>query len=188
MSLEKFNWYAAIMRSIELNKSDPHYRFVQLATVTREGEPRNRTMVFRGFHPSDQSILLCTDRLSAKIKELSMGASVELCWYFTASREQYRLRGPVEMMDDPSERQAFWLKLSKETRAQFFWPPPLEEVQHERSVSLSSISLNDQKPPQRFLLFKIKPRRVDYLLLNATHRRIISVVDDQGWTSRAVNP
>ena len=188
MPLENFNWYTTLERSIELNKSDPHYRFVQLASVTREGEPRNRTMVFRGFDPSDHSILLCTDRLSAKIKELSLGGGVELCWYFTTTREQYRLRGRVEIIDDPRERQTFWLKLSEETRAQFFWPPPLEDVQHEQSTSLSHHSMSDPKPPERLLLFKIKPKRVDYLLLSASHRRIISAVDGQGWSSRAVNP
>ena len=32
------SWLKSLRRSLEVNQSDPHHRFVQLATVTKQGE------------------------------------------------------------------------------------------------------------------------------------------------------
>lgn len=42
-------WRSPLSRAIHLNRSQAHHRFLQLATVTPGGQPRNRTVVFRGF-------------------------------------------------------------------------------------------------------------------------------------------
>lgn len=64
-------------------------RFLQLATVTVEGDPAVRTVVFRGWHDdpeeSNKSIglLTTTDIRSQKVSELRHHPFAELCWYFT---------------------------------------------------------------------------------------------------------
>ena len=184
----KFCWLTALRSSIDANRSDAHHRFIQLASVTRDGAPRNRTLVFRGFDADDDSILLCTDRRSAKFDELVDCGLVEACWYFVRSREQYRLRGRVRIVDDAKKISKMWSRLSTATRAQFFWPTPLESVaEREDHVSIS-LNLKDVAPPDTFILLKVQAHLVDYLSLGEKHRRVISERADQAWLSRAVNP
>ena len=40
-------WKMKLERSLDVNKSEPHARFLQLATVQLDGRPANRTVVFR---------------------------------------------------------------------------------------------------------------------------------------------
>ncbi|MEO1006929.1 MAG: pyridoxamine 5'-phosphate oxidase, partial [Cyanobacteria bacterium J06638_38] len=41
-------WRSLLSGAIHRNRSQPHSRYFQLATVTPEGYPANRTVVFRG--------------------------------------------------------------------------------------------------------------------------------------------
>jgi PPOX class probable FMN-dependent enzyme len=189
---EHFYWLTELKRSIQLNQDEPHHRFVQLASVTQNGEPRNRTMVFRGFDPDDDSIVFCTDQRSAKIDELVEGGLVELCWYFLSSREQYRLRGEVQFIDNTQKRGHMWSRLSLETRAQFFWPTPLELViendgseDHPKRIPEA---LESSAPSHNFVLFKIDVNVVDYLSLTEDYHRMICKRSDHGWSTWAVNP
>ena len=54
-------------------------RWVQLATVSAGGEPRVRTLVFRGW-AGDEQLDLYSDSRSSKADELNVQPSVEVCW------------------------------------------------------------------------------------------------------------
>ena len=189
-SENSISWLTSLSRSLEVNQSDPHHRFVQLATVTKQGEPRNRTLVYRGLD-EEGAIWLCTDRRSSKVDELSEGAPVELCWYFLRSREQYRLRGCVDVISDEALRERVWARLSLSTRAQFHWPKPGERLRPEDVLDVDQIdleSLRDAPISQNFLLFRVVAGYVDYLSLGERHRRWISVKSRQGWGCAEVTP
>ena len=184
------SWLTSLKRSLEVNQSDPHHRFVQLATVTKQGEPRNRTLVYRGLD-EEGAVWLCTDRRSSKVDELSEGAPVELCWYFLRSREQYRLRGCVDVISDEVLRERVWARLSLSTRAQSHWPKPGERLRPEDVLDVDQIdleSLRDAPISPNFLLFKVVAGYVDYLSLGERHRRWISVKSRQGWDCAEVTP
>ena len=72
-------------------------RWVQLASTGRDGTPRVRTLVFRGWAGVDQ-LELFSDQRSEKMKELSSDGAAELCWLFPKARQQYRLRGKVKLI------------------------------------------------------------------------------------------
>ena len=189
---EHFYWLTELKRSIQRNQDDPYHRFVQLASVTQNGEPRNRTMVFRGFDPADDSILFCTDQRSAKIDDFVKDGLVELCWYFLRSREQYRLRGEVRFIDNTQKREHIWSKLSLETRAQFSWPAPLELViegdDSEGHSKRIPEALEGSAPSLNFVLFKVDVNVVDYLSLAEDYHRMIFKRSDHGWSTWEVNP
>ncbi|NES70384.1 MAG: pyridoxamine 5'-phosphate oxidase, partial [Okeania sp. SIO2D1] len=42
-------WRSPLSRALHRNRSLSYARYLQLATVTAEGQPKNRTIVFRGF-------------------------------------------------------------------------------------------------------------------------------------------
>ena len=81
-------------------------RWVQLATTGRDGAPRVRTLVFRGWACADQ-LELFSDQRSEKVTELANDRAAELCWLFPKARQQYRLRGKVKfclLYTSPSPR------------------------------------------------------------------------------------
>jgi pyridoxamine 5'-phosphate oxidase len=108
--------------------------YVQVSTVTETGEPRCRTVVFRGFvkFPTDHpwyndcdtltcSMKLCTDARSRKVSQTAHQSIAELVWWFPTTSEQYRIRGMLQYVGDGGED---WL--------------------HNNTKSLSSSSLKDQ--------------------------------------------
>jgi pyridoxamine 5'-phosphate oxidase len=83
-------WRAPLTAALHRGRSAPESRYLQLATVSRDGRARNRTVVFRGFGPASE-ILIFTDRRSAKFEEITHDPRAELCWYLPKTREQFRL-------------------------------------------------------------------------------------------------
>ena len=84
-------WRTALSAALQRGSKAPEARYVQLATVDGHGLPRNRTVVFRGFGPASQ-LLVLTDARSQKVGELTAQPRAEVCWYLAATREQFRLR------------------------------------------------------------------------------------------------
>ena len=80
-------WQERLEKSISKNKRDAHNRYFQLATISEDGTPRVRMVVFRGFAGSGgSSLLIITDTRSQKVSELESCPLVEIGWYFTHTR------------------------------------------------------------------------------------------------------
>jgi len=183
-------WLRALGEALEAHGDEPSARFVQLAT---NGEcPSNRTVAFRGFHPSRSGLLFATDCRSEKVRQLRLNPEGALCWYFHRTREQFRLSGTVTVVDRETrdidlarKRVEVWGNLSRETKAQFFWPSP-GEARTARFV----IPSGGVKPSASFCLLLLFPSRVDHLnIRNYPHNRIIHELTPGGsWSQREVNP
>ncbi|MBE9113947.1 pyridoxamine 5'-phosphate oxidase family protein, partial [Nodosilinea sp. LEGE 07298] len=121
-------WRSPLARALHRNRSKPYSRYFQLATVTAEGRPANRTVVFRGFLPDTNSLTVVTDQRSAKVTDIAAHSWAEACWYFTETREQFRLAGPIQVVGAAADsalteaRQKAWDSLSDNARQQFYWP------------------------------------------------------------------
>ena len=63
------SWRQDLKSSRKKEGKSPSNRWIQLATVSEENEPRLRTVVFRGWH-KDSSMIIFTDRRSEKIVHL----------------------------------------------------------------------------------------------------------------------
>ncbi|MDY6782435.1 MAG: pyridoxamine 5'-phosphate oxidase family protein [Cyanobacteriota bacterium] len=156
-------WRSAVARSLHLNRAKPHARYFQLATVTDTGEPRNRTVVFRGFVEKTNKIKIITDIRSEKVGQIQHKPRGEICWYFTQTREQFRLDGQLILIEDThpepqwqQERSQTWAVLSEAARLQFV-SSDSEEIAH---------------PPSNFCLLLLDPERVYHLQLRVTpHER-----------------
>jgi pyridoxamine 5'-phosphate oxidase len=98
-------WRQRLARSLHVNRSQVQSKYYQVASVCSNGAPKNRTMVFRGFLPDTQSLLSVTDIRSEKIEEWQGDnqSRFEICWYFSDSREQYRLAGEVALISNSIE-------------------------------------------------------------------------------------
>lgn len=92
-------WRAPLALALTQGAQVRETHYLQLATVDAEGQPRNRTVVFRGFGP-DSEVLLLTDRRSAKWGEMRREPRGELAWYLPVTREQFRLTVQLTALGD----------------------------------------------------------------------------------------
>ncbi len=133
-------WRQRLARSLHINRSQMHSKYYQVASVDPSARPKNRTMVFRGFLQGTQNLLSVTDLRSEKISEWQGDGKLhfEICWYFTGSREQYRVAGEVALISNSlkSSYQEFgeqtktslikqqWSNLSDKAREPFYSSSP----------------------------------------------------------------
>lgn len=188
-------WRSPLQRALHRNRSQSHSRYLQLATVTPELKPANRSIVFRGFLPDSNSIQIITDTRSQKFTHLQKQPWAEICWYFTKTREQFRLSGKVTLvtgeypvLELTKARQNCWHNLSDVTKKQFFWPTPGQPVKNEQNHL--DIDTTRIEPPANFCLLLLNPEKVDHLELKGEpqNRYLYQLNDDQTWLLKQINP
>jgi len=189
-------WRPLLTRALDKNASLPYSRYFQLATVTANGYPANRTVVFRGFLDDTNQLKIITDSRTQKAEQIKHQSWGEACWYFPHTREQFRLTGKLMLVgaDAPNQtwhnaRQTTWLNLSNSTRLQFTWPHPGEAKDKDDSAFLRSPPA-PEKPLPNFCLVLLEPIRVDYLDLrdNPQNRWLYQLEDAEIWSTQAINP
>ncbi|MDJ0714167.1 MAG: pyridoxamine 5'-phosphate oxidase family protein [Prochloraceae cyanobacterium] len=190
-------WRSPLSRALHLGRSQPHSRYLQLATVTKEGKPSNRTVVFRGFFPDTNQLQIVTDDRSEKIAHIESLPWGEICWYFTKTREQFRISGKItivkESCRDPDlqkARQNVWQNLSEAAKVQFAWPAPGQPRTEDKEAFLSREVIAEE-PPANFCLLLLDPELVDRLELKGEPQnrwRYLLDRQSQNWTIRSINP
>jgi pyridoxamine 5'-phosphate oxidase len=207
-------WRQQLARSLHINRSKVHSKYYQVASVCSKGHPKNRTMVFRGFLSGTQSILSVTDLRSEKIEEWQgeNKSRFEICWYFTDSREQFRLAGEVELISNglnPSDRERMlgkhnpqsllkqqWSNLSTNARQPFSSNSPkapydenlMPMTAQDEMVNQPNIAGNEFEISDNFCVVVFIPYTVDYLNLKSKpQQRCLYDIQD-GWKELTVNP
>jgi PPOX class probable FMN-dependent enzyme len=155
--------------------------------------------VFRGFVDqaiprADNDLKFITDRRSQKVEQIALNAWGELCWYFPKTREQFRLSGPLTMIDathsDPAWqrlRRMTWHNLSDAARSQFAWPPPKQPRADQTAFAVGELDPN--QPLENFCLLCLSPQAVDHLELKGEPQNRCFYSLEQGqWQQRSVNP
>ena len=183
-----FSWIECLEVALKKNRRDPASKYFQLATIRPDGSPANRTVVFRGFGPNEE-IQLISDTRSQKISELKQKKNAAICWYFSNTREQFRISGIVKT--EPSRgsdlAQELWQKISEQARSQFYWPEPGNEFE-ELAEDFSSIDVNRSTPPEEFCVLRFSPVEVDYLSLRGIPQaRFSSFRSNSSWISKRIN-
>lgn len=191
-------WRGPLARALHRNRSKPHSRYAQLATLSAHGRPANRTVVFRGFYHHSNTLMFVTDTRSAKVTDITQTPWGELCWYFTQTREQFRLSGAITLITaDAADaalgqaRRERWEALSEASRQSFHWPQP----RHPRSEDPTAFEGSGPAsafpdPPPSFGLGLLQPDAVDHLELrgNPQNRTQYQRLTDGTWAMQAVNP
>ncbi|MEM0955780.1 MAG: pyridoxamine 5'-phosphate oxidase family protein [Pseudomonadota bacterium] len=188
-----YDWLAALRAAVKKNRRDAHHRYLQLATLRADGAPANRTLVFRGFLQGSDQLQMVTDARSEKPVQIAGDARAELCWYFTSTREQFRLQGLLELIDARhtrlgSARDSVWQALSPAAKSQFFWPAPGRPLDPATPALDQAVDV-DACAPAHFLLMLFQAEAVDHLCLKgAPQRRVLSRRVNGAWQAEAVNP
>ena len=156
-------------------------RWIQLANVSENNQPRVRTVVFRGWL-DNSTMLIYTDKRSQKYEDLKTNNNIEVLWLFFKTKSQYRFKGEVFELEDNNN---YWDNLSERSKNQWFWPSPGKKI--DKKYEISSIN-NKFSKPNNFSVLKIKINEVDLLKLEKPlHKRYIwKKIDD--WKCIEVNP
>lgn len=188
-------WRSPLARALHRNRSLLYSRYLQLATVTPDGLPACRTVVFRGFREGTNQLQVITDRRSQKIQHIAHQPKAEVCWYFPKTREQFRLAGHLLVVDkdncDPNlqaARSHLWQTISDAARSQFASPPP--DQPWEPNQPVIPASPDTLMPLDTFCLVLLLPDRVDHLELrgNPQTRHHYTYDPHNGWAALAINP
>ena len=163
-------------------------RWVQLATTGRDGGPRVRTLVFRGWAGADQ-LELFSDQRSEKVTELANDGAAELCWLFPKARQQYRLRGKVTLItatEQPELCQQRWQKLSDTGRAVWGWPTPADPL--EPTAAFPDQLAETAPLPEHFVVLRLQVISVERLNLGPHPHQRTRWNTDTLWQEQPLNP
>ena len=188
--MNDYVWFDALKKAIRKNKRLRENRYFQLATISKGALPANRTVVFRGFTEPSNSIKVITDSRSKKLEEIKSNPSFEICWYFSITREQFRVRGEAKIVDQSGsdERIKSWSELSDSAKEQFFWPAPGKHIESTANETKPEPVMH-QEIPETFVLLVLQPTSVDHLRLKGSPQsRILSLIDNGDWISVEVHP
>lgn len=188
-------WRFSLTGALQRNRSLVYSRYFQLATVSLEGRPANRTVVFRGFLPHSNQLQMITDFRSQKVNQILSNSAGEVCWYLPKTREQFRIFGQLKSVTNSDSdvelktaRQTIWKSLSDSAKCQFYWPEP-------RQLRSDAMAFNPPEPipldpPDHFTLLLLEPQEVEHLELRGTpqNRTLYSYHLEQGWLTEIVNP
>ncbi|XP_020585658.1 pyridoxine/pyridoxamine 5'-phosphate oxidase 2 isoform X1 [Phalaenopsis equestris] len=192
------HWRALLAAALDSNAHLKHSTYFQLATVSVNGRPANRTVVFRGFQEGSDNILINTDSRTRKIEEINQFHYGEICWYFTESWEQFRINGRIDVIDSSTrdlakqqQRKESWFASSLKSRLQYLRPVPRLPVLEESSEDYQldpSIG-----PLDSFCLLVFNPEQVDYVNLKRNVRFLFtssrsSDQSNNAWQIEKVNP
>lgn len=184
-------WRPLLSGALHRNRARVYCRYLQLATIGTDGKPSNRTVVFRGF--VDNYLQMVTDGRSEKVNEILACPWAEACWYFTVTREQFRIAGPLTLVgpnDTPRAnlRRQAWQSLSKKAQQQFYWPHPGQLPTEDTEVLTDRPPCSDA-PPDSFYGLLLQPERVDHLNLKGNPQdRHLYEWSGKSWTVKEINP
>ncbi len=167
------DWQSLLHNSLESTRDEPESRFFQLATIDSKGMSQNRTVVCRDvFNQHDNraqqdTVWFISDTRSAKFAELSYQPNAAVCWYFTTTREQYRLNVTAVIRTPKSDRslcEHYWQLLSASAREQFLWGQPASPRAQPQQPLQSNVA-DTNEVPAHFCVVALQINEVDYLNL-----------------------
>ena len=142
-------------------------RWVQIANVSKNNQPRVRTVVFRGWL-DNSTMLIYTDKRSQKYVDLETNNNIEVLWLFFKTKSQYRFKGKVYKLEDDYQ---YWDNLLEKSKTTWFWPHPGKKINKNKIIPTTDIPLHK---PNNFSVLKIYINEVDLLKLeNPIHKRFI---------------
>ena len=188
-------WRSHLSHAIHRNRAKPYSKYVQLATINPEGLPTNRTVVFRGFLEPTNQLQFIIDTRSEKFIHIQQKPYGEICWYFTKTREQFRIAGNLILVTSEHEdsellkaRRIMWQNISDSARLQFAWANP-GEVRQSTPEAFNPEPPSETQPLDNFCLLLLEPQKVDHLELRGDpQNRYLYTLSDRTWEVKEINP
>ena len=177
-------WFLHFVSAQEKESKSASNRFIQFATLGIDNTPRVRTVVFRGWTELYEMKIL-TDKRSQKFYELEINNNVEICWFFSKAKSQFRFRGK-SIIDCSNDVSFHWNKLNEKAKSMWSWPSPRERFVED---IYNNINVSDNKnKSENFVLLKINILHVDQLLLHKPIHIRRQWKKSNNWLEERINP
>ena len=176
------SWRQDLKSSRNKEGKSPSNKWIQLATVSEENEPRLRTVVFRGWY-KDSSMIIFTDRRSEKIGHLKSNPNAEILWFFLKTKSQYRFKGKIHELSDNKN---YWDLLSEKSKSSWFWGSPGEKI-NPKVESTDEILPNLPKS-ENFVVLNFEIDSVDLLKLEKPIHKRYLWEKVKRWEKVEINP
>lgn len=174
------SWKQELIASQNKEGKSTSNRWIQIATVNKNNEPRLRTVIFRDWIKED-TMIIYTDGRSQKIEEIKENNNVEILWLFLKDKTQYRFKGKAYLIKDNIKQ---WNNLSRKAKETWFWPKPGGEFIKENDLKVHK----NLKKPNNFLILGINISSVDILkLVQPKHKRYFWQKERE-WECVELNP
>ena len=161
-------WRKELKSARKKEGKSPLRRWIQLATVSSNNEPRIRTVVFRGWE-KESSMLIFTDSRSDKIEHLKNNSNAEVLWLFLRTKSQFRFKGHMKELKVNSK---YWDSLSDKSKSTWYWHHPGKEI--DNNIQTSQIIPTNLNKPKNFVVLEFEIYSVDLLkLVTPIHKRYI---------------
>lgn len=169
-------------------------RRAQLATIRGpaagdyEGRPACRNIQIRGF--KNDKLYFVTDARSGKVDDVNQNPKVEICWFDSQNKWQFRVGGTGVVQASCERSDTVWEGLSEGERLWWAWPTPGKLWEGSAAFDV----VPQEKPPDHFCVFEIVPERVEVLDLSVVpfHREVHRVGDEKigntEWIVERINP
>ena len=176
------SWRQELKSSRKKEGKSPSNRWIQLATVSEENEPRLRTVVFRGWD-KDSSMIIFTDRRSEKIGHLKSNPNAEILWLFLKTKSQYRFKGKIHELSDNTN---YWDLLSEKSKSSWFWGSPGKKINPKVKSDIETLSTFPKS--ENFVVLNLEIDSVDLLKLEQpVHKRYLWEKSKK-WEKVEINP
>ena len=177
--------------------SDPNSDLCFLALADMDGNASVRTLVLREI--DEDHITLFINKTSPKWHAIAKGADAELLIWYPSVQHQYRVRGPIEEMDNTTihenwQRRAPGSKYLDHVYDQLgpqssFIPD--RETLTNKIAELKSTNADDLEAPESITGVLMRYRTIDMLDLNhedRIHYRSLFTFDGYSWQSQIKIP
>jgi len=177
-------WIAIINTLLKSEIRSNRFTWVQLASIGLDNTPSVRTVVFRGWTDSYEMVIF-TDKRSQKYQELKANDNVEICWLFSESKSQFRLRGNARIEIEKDNR-LYWDQLNDQSKKMWSWPTP---GKHFNKIQNKPLTFSKEtKISENFIVLRIDITYVDQLTLHDPAHMRRRWLREKEWVEERINP
>ncbi|MCS6891195.1 MAG: pyridoxamine 5'-phosphate oxidase family protein [Rhodovarius sp.] len=150
-----------------------------LATIGRDGAPRARTLVLRGFDPAARQLRLHSDARSAKLAEALADPRAALHVYDPRAQVQLRLEGRLSIHREDALADAAWAASRPSSRMCY----AIEAAPGTPVASPPPAPRDPDAGRPHFAVLMLRFHRLEWLWLDAAgHRRALFTFDPDSAT------
>ena len=164
------------------------FTLMQLATIGEDGAPKLRTIVLRRFDEETGSLSFIADLRSPKVREIKANPLVSLAAFDGGNAVQLRIDGRAAIIEDETQKRAFWNSLRPHTHILFRSPlPPGTALAFPQDAAFGNA--DPEAAYAQFCLIEIALTHLEWLDLSSEqHTRCSFRRGTEGWAGTWVVP
>lgn len=102
--------WRSVLEQLNQAPDDPGhaFRYVNLATVTADNVPSQRTVVLREFDQEEHILTIFTDARSNKVRQIRNNDSISLLFYDHDEKLQLTIQGQASLITEGDKKMEYW--------------------------------------------------------------------------------